>query len=324
MVGMPLALADRLSTLRERLSERALLAEGDLKTLLDRLQVTMSGIDVRPARPNAVVLLIGDAATQSEALAEMVAASLFGAEEREVAIDLSRFVHREDVTMLVGAPPGYVGYGDVLALHRVAQMPWCVVRLENIEACHRRVREVLQRALADGFITDACGKRIYLSDTVVLLTARIAVESGGRIGFQTAESSPALTARQAAEQALGVDFVAQTDLVCAEVPSSETTRRRWIEKYLLAELAERYRKRGLDLRWDESFVQWLLLQCSSVTRRALEHVVDQRLGPLVVSHLDAPEDEGVRSVKVEVEGDSIRVKRHGTQIESPNSDERSR
>ncbi len=135
MIGMPLALDDRLKILTVRLAERALLAEDDIQALLNRLQVTMRGMDVRPARPNAVVLLAGDAAGHGSALAEVLAGALFGSETREIAIDLSRFVHPADVTMLVGAPPGYVGYDDAVPLHRLAQTPWCVLRLENIDAC---------------------------------------------------------------------------------------------------------------------------------------------------------------------------------------------
>ncbi|MCS6860787.1 MAG: AAA family ATPase [Abditibacteriales bacterium] len=288
MVGMPLALGERLSALRQQLSERALMTEEDRDTLLNRLAVTLRGLDVRPARPNAVVLLIGEAAASSEVLAGVIAASLFGAAERVVTIDFSRFTHPEDVTMLVGAPPGYVGYRDALPIHRVVQMPWCVLRGENLHACHPQVREVLQQALAEGFLTDGRGKRIYLSDAVVLLTAEIEPASQRPLGFRQAETVSAESARQAAAKVLGEEFVAHCDLVCVHGGGLSCAA-------LLSDLSERYRKQGVHLRWDEGFIQWLLTQQSTLAnQRDWERFVDEQFSPLLIPHLPPTSDQEVR------------------------------
>jgi len=309
IVGMPLAPSDRLNRLREQLSESALLTEEDMYALLDRLEVTMRGLDLRPARPNAVVLLIGNATAGSEMLAEMIAETLFGSAGRVIVIDFSRFVHPADVTMLVGAPPGYVGYNDVLPLHRVIQTPWCVLRCENIHACHPQVLEVLRQALADGFLTDAQGKRIYLSDTVVLLTAKIALTSSPLLGFRLPEdSSTAPNAHWAAEKALGAEFVAQVDLICAEAPALEVAQRDWLEQHFLTELSERYRKQGVHLFWDRSLVDWLMSQRSAhANQRDWERLVDERITPLLIPYLPAADQKEVRSLLVKYKGGRIHI-----------------
>jgi ATP-dependent Clp protease ATP-binding subunit ClpC len=310
MVGMPLALKDRLSTLRERLAERALMTEEDREALLNRLEVTLRGLDVYPARPNAVVLLIGDAATNGAELSETIAASLFGAAERVVTIDFSRFAHPADLTLLVGAPPGYVGYSDELPIHRVSQMPWCVLRGENLHACHPQVREVLQQALADGFLTDGRGKRIYLSDTVVLLTADVSLKSQRRLGLRETQPLCESSAREAAAEGLGAEFVSHCDLVCAEVATSEVARQRWLRKHLLLDLSERYRKQGVHLHWDEGFIKWLLTQQSALAnQRDWERLVDECLSPLLIPYLPTASDQEVRLHIVRGEGDTIRVER---------------
>jgi len=310
MVGMPLALGAGLNTLKERLSERALLTDEDASALLNRLRVTLRGLDLRPARPNAVVLLIGEMAAHGEALAETIAESLFGAAERVVTIDFGRFTSPADVTLLVGAPPGYVGYSDTLPIHRVSQMPWCVVRCENIHSCHPQVLQVLTQALADGFITDGRGKRIYLSDTVVLLTADITLEAQRPLGFRQAEEPSPATVRRAAEQALGTELVAQIDLICAEVAMSGADRRRWLRDYLLFDLSERFSKQGLDLRWDESFIEWLMTRQGAYTNpRDWERLVDECLIPLLIPYLPTASDQEVRLRIVRGEGDTIRVER---------------
>jgi ATP-dependent Clp protease ATP-binding subunit ClpC len=308
MVGMPIALDQRLQSLRERLSEGALLSTDDTNSLLNRLEVTLRGLDLRPARPSAVVLLTGEALSHKKALAEAIAETLFGAAERIVSIDFGRLTQDHDLSMLIGAPPGYVGYSENLPLHRVAQMPWCVVRCESIHACHPQVRAVLQQALADGFLTDAQGKRIYLSDAVVLLTAELASGSGRLIGFHGPSEAPGQDWKRAVERTFGEAFADQVDVICAGGTNSEQARRDWLEHHLLADLASRCLKRGLRLHWDESIIRWILeRQESEANKRDWERLVEADLTPLLVRYLPSPQDPETRSLRVKWERNTLTV-----------------
>lgn len=308
MIGMPWGVGDRLNALREALSRSALLPQQASDLLLNRLEVTMRGLDLRPARPNVVVLLLGDASANSGPLAASIAGTMFGGEERVVEIDLSRFVENEDVTMLIGSARGYVGYGEALPLHRVVQMPWCVLRLDNLHACHPAVLEVVTQALAAGFFTDSTGKRIYLSDAVVLLTAPFAIDAERGIGFRQADSTTTADARQAAEKTLGEGLLAQCDLVCAEVATSDAARRQWLENHLLLDLAERYRKKGVHLHWDESVINWMLDHREGhANQRDWERLVDDWLSPPLVRYLSVTQNEAARSVRVRFDGDAVQI-----------------
>jgi ATP-dependent Clp protease ATP-binding subunit ClpC len=308
VVGMPISLHERQDALRERLNNQVLLIEEDVTALVNRLSVTMRGLDLRQQRPNAVILLMGDATSNSEALAEAIAEALFGARERVVTIDFSRFTQAHDVTMLIGAPPGYIGYSESLPMHRVAQMPWCVLRCENIHACHPAVREVLTQALAEGFLTESRGKRIYLSDTVVLLTADIAPQARRKPGFGKFEESPATSERAAAVEYLGDELVAQADIVCTRQLTSEEVQRRWIQQSLLADIEDRYRKQGIELMWDPSFIEWLMKQRSSYSnQREWERLVDERFSPLIVTHLASGVKGEVKTLRVRCEDDRIKI-----------------
>jgi ATP-dependent Clp protease ATP-binding subunit ClpC len=309
MVGMPLALSDRLQALRDRLSERHLMSEEDAHTLLNRLEVTMRGLDLRPTRPNAVVLLTGGVATGSDALAETIAETLFGAAARVVVIDFGRFVHPADVTLLVGAAPGYVGYSDTLPLHRVAQMPWCVVRGENVHACHPQVREVLTQALADGFLTEATGKRIYLSDTIVVLTADVAPEvRRGTVGFGQAGKTPTLIPRQVAERVLGAEFVAHCDLICTGAATAETAQESWLQQRLLSDLSDRYRKQGVHIRWDHSLSEWFRTQHNApANQRDWERLVEEHLSPLLIPYVSVTGAQEERRLLVKFAEGTIHV-----------------
>jgi len=320
MVGMPLDVAAGLEKLRAQLADGALLAGEDANALANRLAVTMRGLDLRPTRPNAVALLAGEVAGNATALAEAIAAALFGAAERVVTIDLGRMVHPEDVSILVGAPPGYVGYSDALPLHRVAQMPWCVLCFQNVDSCHPNVRAVVTQMLANGYVTDGRGKRIYLSDTVVLLTANsiAAGRSHRPMGFGLPDPEVGVSPaegdlRAAAEKALGAGLASEIDLVCSVPPTSDGLERRWLKETLLADLGERYQREGVKLTWDESVIDWLLAQrgtCNS--QRDWERLVDERLSPLLVDRLlDRRAKEGGALI-VRVQGGTVCVESRDT------------
>jgi ATP-dependent Clp protease ATP-binding subunit ClpC len=292
MVGMPASIEDRLGALRAELANRVALPEEEMATLVNRLEVTVRGLDLRPSRPNAVVLLLDDAAEQAAALAEVIAETITGSPERVVTIDFSRFTDRWSLSMLLGAGPGYVGYEDTLPIHTVAQTPWCVLHCQNIELCYPAVLAVLAQALADGFFTDATGRRIYLSDTVVILTAAAGLAGADDdIGFGAGQGAHADATQRAARAAaaareiLGDALVDRCDVICARKVETTAAQRRWLETRLLQDLAVRYLKYGLSLEWEPEVVDWLAQ--AQATAGGWEKLVDDRLAPLLIPHLPA-------------------------------------
>lgn len=312
MIGMPVSLPRRLDNLKAQLIERATLSDEDIQSILNRLQVTMRGLDLRLARPNAVIMLAGDAAQNSALVAEIIAQSLFGAADRVVSIDFSRFGHPEDINLLIGAPPGYVGYSDSLPIHKVMQIPWCVLHLQNIDICHPQVREVVTRALADGFITDGRGKVIYLSDSIVLMTAQLQIEKNRPIGF-TAETRDPQDLFKAVESVMGPEMAAQIDVVAVDTARSDTARRTWLEKHLLLDLSNRYLKQGIKLTWDSTVLDWLMTHKElDVNERNWERFVDEFLSPVIIPYLSTDDTTKEIRLIVKYEEDNIKISFTGT------------
>jgi ATP-dependent Clp protease ATP-binding subunit ClpC len=300
MVGMPLDLDARREKLRSALLERGLLREQDVQALVDLLAVTGRGLDVRPNRPNAVVLLTGELGEHADVLGETIAETLFGSETRLVAIDLSRIAHGADLTLLTGAPPGYVGYHEGSPLQKVAHMPWCVLRFDNAHACHPQAQAVLAQALADGRFAAASGRAVPLSNAIVLLTAE--VEANGRkapvVGFNPVPADDPASASEPVERALGRDLAAQIDLVWSSAPASKQGWRAWLERHLLEDLRGRYQRQGLELAWEAGVVEWLLeREVARPSRREWERVVDQHLNPVLVASLGRAGGKGRITVR---------------------------
>ena len=307
LVGMPLSLDTRLSDLRRDLAAGGLLTPGEAAAVLSHLQVSLSDLDVRPTRPNAVALLLGHAAENGEALADALALTLYGGADRVIAIDFSRFGEAHDISMLIGSPPGYVGYSQSLPIHKLAQMPWCVLLCENVHACHPFVRELLQQALASGLFTDAGGRRLYLSDAVVVLTARVDGTAHRAMSFRHTDDSSEDEARSGAVQELGQGFVDESDVVCAGAEPGPAGQRR-AQQALLSDLRDRYGRHSVTLTWDEGLADWLTAHIGPHPRsRDWERLIDERLSPLLVSHLPGPGDPTPKRLHIHADTDTINV-----------------
>ena len=287
MVGMPLSLEKRLKNLEHHLSQQGILSSDEIQTLINRLQVTMRGLDLRSDRPNVVLLLSGDAANNSDVLAETLSKELYGSTDRVITIDFSRFTHPADISLLVGAPPGYVGYSDSLPLHRLAQIPWCILRFENIDQCIVSIRSFISQGLENGMIIDGRGKPLYFSDTVVLLTADVSISVQHGLGFR-AESIQIKSEDifKAVVETIGQEVAEQIDLFVPGLAKIGGLTQKWLEEHLLKDLSDRYLSQGVELHWDQTTIAWLSKQQEAyLSERDWEHWVDEALSPALIPHL---------------------------------------
>ncbi|MBI5846560.1 MAG: ATP-dependent Clp protease ATP-binding subunit [Nitrospirae bacterium] len=306
MVGMPTDLDIKLSLLKKSLSERSLANGAFLESLLNRLQITMRGLDLRPLRPNSVILFYAEAVRYSESVAETIAETLFGSNERIVKIDFSRFSNPADISLLLGAAPGYIGYSENLPLHRIRQIPWCVVFFENIHEAAPQVRDALKQALYDGFFIDGQGKRIYLSDTVIILTVGHSLGSNHIRGFDCKEKATDHENRKMIGDILGHDFMGAIDMIYMNPPDPDEGLKLWIEHSLLSDLLLRCREQGLNLQWDGSLVEWLFSQRDdNAAQCEWERLIDDSLSPVLIPYFHKDGTLGNNSITISYDGQRI-------------------
>jgi ATP-dependent Clp protease ATP-binding subunit ClpC len=310
MVGMPVVTAQRLNLMATELKDRRILTDEETQILTGRLQVTMRGLDMRASRPNAVVMLAGDALENAKGLSETISSTLFGAKDRVIAIDFSRFGAPEDINLLVGAPPGYVGYSDRLPIHTLAQIPWCVLLLERVDACHPRIREVLAQALLDGWIMDGRGKTLYLSDAIVVMTCEVSIQSHRSLGFtQEVNRITVEDLFQIVSEKVGGGVAGQVDLFSFGAANVQGVSPEWLKEHFLKDFTTRYSKQGLQLKWDSSFLDWLSNQKSNqYSEHDWEIWVDRALTPSIIPYLSTLDSSGPTQVTIYMDGDSVTVK----------------
>jgi ATP-dependent Clp protease ATP-binding subunit ClpC len=310
MVGVPVDLgADlsrRLGEVKQHLVAEAFCPEPVADALVRRLEITMRGLDVSPIRPNGVLLVTGTAGEMPELTAQVLAQALYGDRARLITVDMTRFTHPADVTWFTGAPPGYVGHENVMGFHlQLTQQPWSVVLFKNVEASHPRAQEVLAQALQAGFFTDAQGRRAYLSDAVVVLTATLEEQAKRPLGFGRGEEEGREEERADIEVTppLVPDLLAQLDLRWRPQRPTVDRVQRWLERWVLPGLSERYQRQGLEIDWDPTILKWLaeaVLTAGDLGQG--ERLVEEQVLPLLIPYLDTPgkvtlsyeKDEGVQ------------------------------
>lgn len=245
----------------------------------------MRSMDFKSARPNAVILMGGDAGEKAGILAMVIAEKLLGARERVVDIDLGRMSEPHSLSMLIGAGPGYIGYEDRLPLHQVMEMPWSVLCLRNMHACHPEVREVVTQGLDDGHITLADGKRAFLCDTIVILTAGGGEKAHRPVGFGSKERD----AQEIGFQSmgfLGEKLLKLCDLVIAEEDMDSQSVSRFLENFFLAEMRNHYRKRGVDVCWESDLARYLAEKAGGrCSQGELERLIDEQVTSLLAPYL---------------------------------------
>jgi ATP-dependent Clp protease ATP-binding subunit ClpC len=144
-----------------------------LKTIADTLIRSASGIS-NENRPNGSFLFLGTTGTGKTLTAQTLATELYDNPNALIRVDMSEMMERHHTSKLLGAPAGYVGYGEGGTLtEKVRRTPHSVVLFDEIEKAHPDVFNILLQILEDGTLTDASGRKINFKNTIIILTSNI-------------------------------------------------------------------------------------------------------------------------------------------------------
>ncbi|WP_375765449.1 ATP-dependent Clp protease ATP-binding subunit [Archangium gephyra] len=166
----------RLLRLEADLGERVIGHEEAISRIARVIRRNYAGFASR--RPMGSFLFLGPTGVGKTEMARGLAEVLFGSKDSLVRLDMSEMAESHGVSRLIGAPAGYVGYGDGGQLTEpVRRRPSCVVVLDEIEKAHREVQLLLLQVLEEGRLTDGKGRHIDFSNTVVILTTNLGADA---------------------------------------------------------------------------------------------------------------------------------------------------
>jgi len=165
--------AKRLLRMEEALCQRVMGQDEAVRAVAEAIRTARAGLK-DPRRPVGVFLFAGSTGTGKTELAKALAEFLFGDEPRLIRVDMSEYMEKHAVSRLIGAPPGYIGHDEEGQLTGpVRTNPYSVVLFDEVEKAHPDVMNIFLQIFDDGRLTDARGRHVSFSETVIILTSNL-------------------------------------------------------------------------------------------------------------------------------------------------------
>jgi type VI secretion system protein VasG len=162
--------------LADHLKQRVIGQDHGLTAIAKRIETNRAGLG-NPNKPIGVFMLCGPSGVGKTETALALAEQLYGGEQNVITINMSEFQEAHTVSLLKGAPPGYVGYGEGGRLtEAVRRKPYSVVLLDEVEKAHPDVHELFFQVFDKGVMEDGTGRLIDFKNTLILLTSNVGTD----------------------------------------------------------------------------------------------------------------------------------------------------
>ena len=292
-----------LANLETHLKKSIIGQDEAVKSVAKAIRRGRSGI-TNASRPIGSFLFMGPTGVGKTELARVIAREVFGGDNALIKIDMSEFGEKHNVSRLVGAPAGYVGYDDGGKLtESVRRRPYSVVLFDEIEKAHPDVFNILLQILEDGILTDGQGNKIKFNNTIVILTSNLGANDAYRddsFGFAEKRTGKKTKkeldreyeesktyAMRALKKAMRPELINRLDSILVFRPLSEKDVERIFDN-LITDLKKRLAAKNLGLKLDDSVKHFLISRGfdpkngARPLRRAIEDHLESLLSEAII------------------------------------------
>ncbi len=179
---------ENLRSLDATLKSKVIGQDSAVEVIAKAIRRSRTGIS-DPNKPIGSFIFLGPTGVGKTELARVLSQQLFNDKDAMIKVDMSEFMEKHNVSRLVGAPAGYVGYEDAGQLtEKVRRKPYCMILFDEIEKAHPDVFNMLLQVLEDGTLTDAKGKKVDFTNTIIIMTSNVGAKvlaQEAEIGFST-------------------------------------------------------------------------------------------------------------------------------------------
>ncbi len=270
MTGVPLQRlekeeASRLLELEKELHKKVISQDEAIRAVAKAIRRARAGLK-DPKRPMGSFIFVGPSGVGKTLLSKALAEFMFGDEDALIHLDMSEYMEKHNVSRLVGAPPGYVGYEEGGQLtERIRRRPYSVVLLDEVEKAHPDVFNMLLQIMEEGRLTDSFGRHVDFRNTILIMTSNIGadlIKGGGGFGFQKRsaevdyENIKGILMKEI-ERFFRPEFINRLDDIIVFKPLTREDLVQIVE-YEVGKVAKRLEAQGITLELDQSAKDFLI------------------------------------------------------------------
>lgn len=293
MTGIPSAVMNRSENTKIALLEKEMICRlpgqsAGIRSICSAIRRMKTGIKDRN-KPIGSFLFAGPSGVGKTECAKVIGEVLFGNLRSLIKFDMSEYSEKQSATKLLGAPPGYAGYGEGgLLTEKVRMNPYCVLLFDEIEKAHADVKSVLLQILDEGVLTDSNGIKVNFRNCILIMTSNVLCESAPHqtAGFFSDSNGDNTKEKETAKKALSPELADRIDevIIFKKLSVFDLERIALIQSELLS---KRLAERGVCLGYDESFIKASAEECFSKggSAREIKRILTRKTEELISEKL---------------------------------------
>lgn len=284
--------ASQLKTLESDLQAHVIGQDEAIEKVAKAIRRNRIGLN-KKNRPIGSFLFVGPTGVGKTELAKQLANELFGSKETMIRLDMSEYMEKHSISKLIGSPPGYVGYDEAGQLtEQVRRNPYSLILLDEIEKAHPDVMHMFLQILDDGRLTDAQGRTVSFTDTLIIMTSNAGTGNvEASVGFSAIQSGTTQSVLGQLKHYFKPEFINRFDGIIEFKPLSKENLLKIVD-LMLADVNDMLSEQHLTLTVSNDAKQELVnlgynpdMGARPLRRVIQEHVEDQ----LAAYYLDHPE-----------------------------------
>ncbi len=255
----------RLLRMEEELTKKIVGQEEAITAIAKAVKRSRAGVK-DPRRPIGSFIFLGPTGVGKTELAKRLAEFLFGDINSLITLDMSEYMEKFNVSRLIGAPPGYVGYEEGGQLtEKVKRKPYSVVLFDEIEKAHPDVFNILLQILEDGQLTNSYGRKVDFKNTVIIMTSNIGtadIKKSDGLGFTKVSSDQSYEKMKTklleeVKKLFSPEFLNRMDEIIVFKQLSKISMKKIVD-ILISEVESRLTERNIKFDLDESSKELLV------------------------------------------------------------------